>query len=235
MNRALALVPARGGSKRLPRKNVRLLRNKPLVAHTIEAALESDCFTAVMLNSDDPEILSIGNNYKDVIREQRPERLARDDSTVLETVCEITARKDIQLEFDIIALLLPTCPFRTASHIKQAFKQLSEEIDGIVSVTTYEFPPQLSVFMAEESMLEPVFEPCPLITGNTRSQDQKTIFRPNGGFYISWMSSFLRNRNFFKGKVKGFPMSRLSSVDIDSELDFEYAEYLMDRGYIPDE
>lgn len=232
--RALAVVPARGGSKRLPRKNVRKLCGKPLVAYTLEAAIESACFDKIMLNSDDEEILSIGGEYSEVDIEQRPARLAQDTTKVLELMCELADREDIKKEFDVITLLLPTCPFRRASHIREGYEQLVGDIDSIVSVTSYEFPPQLSIYKDEDSgLLTPVFDPCPLITGDTRSQDQKPIFRPNGGFYMSWISKFAVNRNYFKGKVKGYAMDRLSSVDLDDITDFEYAEFLLQNKKVP--
>lgn len=232
--RALAVVPARGGSKRLPRKNVRKLGGKPLVAYTLEAAIESGCFKKIMLNSDDDEILSIGREYKEVEIEQRPGRLAQDTTKVLELICELVDREEIKSEFDVIALLLPTCPFRRANHIREGYEQLTSDFDSVVSVTTYEFPPQLSIYKDEGTgLLTPVFNPCPLITGDTRSQDQKPIFRPNGGFYMSWINRFIENRNYFKGKVKGCAMERLSSVDLDDVNDFEYAEFLLQNNKVP--
>lgn len=232
--RALAVVPARGGSKRLPRKNVRKLCGKPLVAYTLEAAIESGCFDKIMLNSDDEEILSIAREYAEIDIEQRPARLAQDTTKVLELICELADREDIKDQFDVIALLLPTCPFRRAIHIQEGFEQLTSDVDSIVSLTTYEFPPQLSIFKDDQTgMLSPVFDPCPLITGDTRSQDQKPIFRPNGGFYMSWINKFVNNRNYFKGKVKGYAMERLSSVDLDEITDFEYAEFLLQKNQVP--
>jgi CMP-N-acetylneuraminic acid synthetase len=226
--RSLAIIPARGGSKRLPRKNARKLGGKPLVAHTLSAAQDSGCFDRIFLSSDDEEILSISEHYKDVVPWARPQHLSGDHTTALELVCSITRDEKIYTEYDVVALLLPTCPFRTAEHIKEGFAILTEEIDGVVSLTTYEFPPQLSVRL-EDELIVPVFEPCPLIDGNTRSQDQSPIFRPNGGFYIQWMKSFIVNQNFWKGRVRGYVMNRLDSTDIDTELDLQYAQFIMEN------
>lgn len=225
--KALAIIPARGGSKRLPGKNIKPLQGKPLISYTIEAAIKSDCFTKILLSSDDEEILEIGRQYQEVEGEVRPSRLAGDQVKVLELVCEIAERPELKENYDVIALLLPTAPFRQAKHIQAGFEELTPNIDSVVSLTTYEFPPQLSVTLEENQLITPVFNPCPLITGDTRSQDQKLIYRPNGGFYISWWQSFLVNQNFWKGKVKGYPMSRLASVDIDDQTDLDYAEFLL--------
>lgn len=225
----LAIVPARGGSKRLLKKNIQPLNDKPLVSFTIEAALKSQCFETVLLSSNDENILSIGRQYDGVSIEKRPERLSGDRVTVLELIKEIAERPEMSERYDFIALLLPTCPFRQASDIQAGLEQLTPDIDSVVSLTQYEFPPQLSVSLTEEGkLIEPVFDPCPLITGNTRSQDQKTIYRPNGGFYISWWTSFQVNQNFWKGKVRGYVMPRINSVDIDDKTDLMYAQFLLD-------
>lgn len=228
--KALAIIPARGGSKRLPGKNIKPILGKPLICYTIEAAIKSNCFTKIILSSDNEEILQVGRQYQEVDPEVRPDRLAGDQVKVLELVCEIADRADLKKNYDVIALLLPTAPFRQAKHIQAGFAALTPDIDSVVSLTTYEFPPQLSVTLEENQFIQPVFKPCPLITGNTRSQDQKFIYRPNGGFYISWWKSFLVNQNFWKGKVKGYPMPRLASVDIDDQTDLDYAEFLLKQG-----
>lgn len=228
MNNALAIVPARGGSKRLPGKNLRILSGKPLVRHTLDAVEESGCFQRVLLSSDDPEILKQAKRYAVVEPALRPEDLSGDFVTALTLVNTIVAKPEIQAEFDVIALLLPTAPFRTAKHIQEGFDLLTDEVDGVISLTTYEFPPQLGVTL-EGGSVKSVFEPSPLITGNTRSQDQATIYRPNGAFYIQWMKKFLVNQNFWKGKVCGYVMDRMDSIDIDNQIDLEYAEFLLSK------
>lgn len=226
--KSIAIIPARGGSKRLVKKNLRKLGEKSLVDHTLAAAQESECFSRILLSSDDENILQLADAYKDVIRCERPKILSGDHVTALQLVCDITADPAISEEFDVVALLLPTCPFRTAEHVKEGFDLLTNNVDGVISLTTYEFPPQLSVTI-EQGLIKPVFDPCPLITGNTRSQDQSTIYRPNGGFYMQWMASFIEKKNFWKGNVVGYEMNRIDSVDIDTELDLQYAQFLMDN------
>lgn len=223
---ALAIIPARGGSKRLPKKNLQLLGGLPLVCHTLNAVEQSKCFTKVLLSSDDPDILSLTEQYKIVEAAPRPKELSGDFVTALTLVNTIVKQPDICENYDIVALLLPTAPFRTSQNIQEAFELLNNDIDGVVSLTSYEFPPQLSVTLDNE-FITPVFDPCPLLTGNTRSQDQKIIYRPNGAFYIQWMDKFLKNQNFWKGKIKGYVMERIDSVDIDDKIDLQYAEFLL--------
>lgn len=228
--KALAIIPARGGSKRLPRKNLRPLGGRPLVAHTLAAAADSGCFSRILLSSDDPEMLAQADDFEGVDPWPREEALSGDKVTALTLVESIIETNGFDAEYDVVALLLPTCPFRTAQHVREGFELLSEEVDGVVSLTTYEFPPQLSVTLGEENgYIRGVFDPCPLITGDTRSQDQATIYRPNGAFYIQWMAKFMVNRNFWKGDVRGYVMDREDSVDIDDERDLEYAQFMWER------
>ncbi len=224
--KTLAIIPARGGSKRLKKKNLRPLGGTPLVQHTLDAVAKSGCVDRAILSSDDSEILALADQYPTIDPIPRPADLSGDTVTALELVNNIVSDSTIQEEYDVIALLLPTAPFRKPEHIIEGFKLLTEEVDGVVSLTSYEFPPQLSVVI-EDDLVKSVFDDCPLITGNTRSQDQSPIYRPNGAFYIQWMKKFLNNRNFWKGKVRGYVMERLDSVDIDTEMDLAYAEFLL--------
>jgi CMP-N-acetylneuraminic acid synthetase len=228
--KALAIIPARGGSKRLPRKNLRPLGGRPLVAHTLAAAADSGCFSRILLSSDDEEMLAQADGFEGVDAWPREEVLSGDKVTALTLVESIIEKNGFDAEYDVVALLLPTCPFRTAQHVREGFELLSEDVDGVVSLTTYEFPPQLSVTLGDDDgYIRGVWDPCPLITGDTRSQDQATIYRPNGAFYIQWMARFMVNRNFWKGDVRGYAMDREDSVDIDDERDLEYAQFMWER------
>lgn len=226
--KALGIIPARGGSKRLPRKNLRPLGGIPLVSHTLKAASESGCFERILLSSDDEEVLALAEAVDGVEPWPRAENLSGDRVTALTLVESIVEEGDFAEQFDVVALMLPTAPFRTARHLREGFERLDRDVDGVVSLTTYEFPPQLSVTVGEDDgFIRGVFDPCPLITGDTRSQDQAVIYRPNGAFYIQWMDRFLVNRNFWKGKVRGYEMARDDSVDIDDARDLAWAEHLL--------
>ncbi len=229
----LAVIPARGGSKRLPRKNVLPINEKPLIGYTIEAALQSNCFNQILLSSDNEEVLEIGSRYQGLEVQRRPDELAHDKTKVIELICHIVQAPEYQNRFDTITLLLPTCPFRKASDIQKGFELLDSKVNSVISMTTYEFPPQFGVYKDENTgLIKGVFDPCPLISGNTRSQDQAEIYHPNGGFFISWWNSIVRNRSFYQGKVRGYVMSRVTSVDIDNRIDLEYAEFLLQSGYL---
>ncbi len=225
--RALAIVPARGGSQRLPGKNLRPLNGKPLIGYTIEAAQRSGCFDKVLFSSDDDRLLEVAEGFG-AEAEKRPAHLAADTSKVLELICVLADRPELQRDFDIIALLLPTCPFRRPSDLRAGMELLTREVDSVVSVTDYEFPPQLGVRIeAESGLLKGLFDPSPLVTGDTRSQDQERILRPNGGFYMAWWDRFLENRNYFRGRVRPYIMPREYSADVDTQDDFDFAGFLL--------
>ncbi|NKB44869.1 MAG: hypothetical protein GKS03_11390 [Alphaproteobacteria bacterium] len=230
--RALAIIPARGGSKRLPRKNVKDLNGKPLVCYSIDAAVESGVFDTVMLNSDDSEILSMADRYESVEACPRPARLAGDKDKVINLIIELAQEPEIVERYSVITLLLPTCPFRGPEDLKKGFEMLSDDVDAVVSVTDYDFPYSMSVRVDDDGLVEHVFDPAPLITGDTRSQDHAPVYHPNGGFYFGWRDRLVANGNYFAGKTKGYVMPRLASVDIDDENDFRYAEHLVKSGRV---
>lgn len=229
--RCLAIVPARGGSKRLPRKNVLDLVGKPLIAHTIEAAMMAKCFGRVLVTTDDPEIAAIATKYEGVAVDDRAPALAGDKVKVVAVVEEICLRPEIQSQFDAVCVMLPTAPFRRVKDIRQGFDSLERGVDAVVSFAPYEFPPNMAVTLeGEEKAMKPMFDPSPLITGNTRSQDQVPAFRPNGSFYFTWIDSFIRLKSFYTGKVRGVVMTRLGSSDIDEKEDLDLARLIVAAG-----
>jgi CMP-N,N'-diacetyllegionaminic acid synthase len=230
--RTLIVIPARGGSKRLPRKNVLPLGGKPLILHAVDAALAAAPFGKVMVSTDDPEIKTVALSRSGASVDDRAITLAGDKIKVVDVISDLLDRPEIQSDFDVVGMLLPTCPFRTPTQLKEAFDALDKEVDASITFTTYEFPPQMAVGFGNDQIMKPIFEPCPLITGNTRSQDQEMVYRPNGAVFFTWVESFRRLRSFYTGRVKGTIMPRLNSVDIDDGPDFAYAQYLVDSGQI---
>lgn len=232
-HRHLAVIPARGGSKRLPKKNIAELYGKPLISYTIEAALGCGCFDKILFSSDDDKILTVAARYNGITIEKRPSALAGDKIKVIDLVREIVKRPDYQDRFDTLSLLLPTCPFRTSRDIDAGFELLTESIDSVVSATNFEFPIQMSMKIDNETKkVDYLFNPSPLVIDDTRSQDHRPVYRPNGGFYISWWHRLKINCNFFRGKVRGYVMSREKSADIDTKLDLLYAEFLLRQGVV---
>lgn len=230
----LAIVPARGGSKRLPGKNKTLLGDKPLVKHTLDAVIDSGKFDTVILSSDDDDILAIGEAMDGITCERRADALSGDKVKVIDLIKQIADRPGYEEEYQIISLYLPTCPFRTAQHISEGFEMLNKEDFGVVSVCEMGDPIQLSLTIDDNGIMNPdaIMNPSPLKTGNTRSQDFQTFYRVNGGFYIAWLKKFKQKDNFFQGQVKAYVMPRLNSVDVDNMIDLEWAQYLLDNNHV---
>ena len=222
------LIPARAGSKRFPGKNYALLGGKPLISWTIEAAIESKCFSEIIVSTDDPNVIEIANNYVEIKVEKRKPELANDTATiadVLETL--IKKRENIGYVDKVCAVLLPTVPFRNANHIRDVFNLLTELVDAVVSIKKYNIPPQFAFSLNNsDSLIKTYFEENPILKGKTRQQEQKTLYHPNGAIYLAWKDSFMKYKSFFNGTVKGYVMDEINSVDIDTKFELDYAKFI---------
>ena len=220
----------------MPRKNLLLLGGKPLIQHTLEAVIDSESFETILFSSDDEEMLEFASRRKEILVEKRVSSLAADNTKVIDLVKRIAEKEEYD-SYDQIGLFLPTCPFRTAKHITEGIRLLDQDDFSVVSVCELSDPLQLSLTLDEKTKIinaNAVLSPSPLVTGETRSQDFETYFRVNGGFYLSWMQKFRTKENFFQGQVKGYRMDKLHSVDIDHQIDLEYANMLLEKKYIND-
>lgn len=267
MKKKLCIIPARGGSKRFPGKNVAILGDKPLICHTIDVV--KNHFDKIIVTSDSDDILRIVTDYyknniyteklddlreekneavfsgkyenvvnlrdkektlfklanKHIEIEKRPAKLATDTSKVIDTVlyyAEQNAKK-----FSEVWLCLPTCPLRNEKDVTNAQEMLTAGVDSIISITEYEFPPSLGLLKGSRGELVSYDHADHWGNGNTRSQDHATVYRPNGAIYGSCTQSLLKNKNYYKGSVRGYYMPRERSADIDTELDFKVAESLL--------
>ncbi len=219
----LAIIPARGGSRRLPRKNLLNLNGKPLIAWSIEAGLNSKYIDKVIVSSDDSEILKVSKRYnaKTIIR---PTELASDTATTFDAV-EHTI-KNIENRYDYIVLLQATSPFRDERHIDEAIELLeSKNADAIVSVCEMEHSPLWSNTLDKNLSMKSFLKNDIL---NKRSQDLETYYRVNGAIYICKTEKLLKEKSFFiKENIFAYKMNRESSIDIDEEIDFKIAKVLM--------
>lgn len=226
----LAIIPARGGSKRLPGKNLMKLGGTPLIGHTIRAATDLDLFDTIIVTSDSQEIVDYANSWAsehaNVEAVLRPESLATDTSKVIDTVCHYFDKKE-NADFEQVWLLLPTCPLRTAEDIKNAQGLLTDSVDGVISITEYEFPTTLTLKYNDDGTIEDGNPEKPWVNGNSRSQDHPISYRPNGAIYGMWANKFDEARNFYNGKIKGYFMPRERSVDIDNLFDYNLAESII--------
>jgi CMP-N,N'-diacetyllegionaminic acid synthase len=211
----LAIIPARGGSKRLPRKNLLDLCGKPLIAWSIEAALKSKYISKVIVSSDDEEILNIAKEYKaDFIK--RPDELASDTATTFDALKHTL--KNVG-KYDYVVLLQPTSPLRSEKHINEAIELLKEKnADAIISVCEMEHSPLWSNTLNEDLNMSNFLRDEVL---NKRSQDLPKYYRLNGAIYICKTEELLENKGFFiKENIYAYKMDKKHSVDIDEEIDF---------------
>ena len=216
----LAIVPARGGSKRLPRKNVLELSGKPLIAYSIEAALKSKYIDKVVMASDDEEILNISKQFgSDTIK--RPDELASDTATSFDAIKHVLENVK---EFDYIVLLQPTSPLRNEKHIDEAIKLLeSKKADAVVSVCEMDHSPLWSNSL-DDSLSMKNFVIDEVL--NKRSQDLEKYYRLNGAIYICKTDKLLEEKSFMlKDNIFAYVMDRKSSIDIDDEIDFKIAQF----------
>ena len=227
----ICIIPARGGSKRLPQKNIKLLCGKPLIFHTLDAVLDSAVFDKVIFTSDEDNILSqVNKNYSTqaVTAIKRPPPLATDTSKVIDTVMHhyyeavFDADKGVN-NYEQVWLMLPTCPLRTAKDVQNANKLLTKKVHSVISITDVEFPPTLSIDKNENNLISSWHKSNPWENGNSRSQDHPIKYRPNGALYGIWSTQLETFKNFYTNNTVGYYMPRARSVDIDTEFDFKLA------------
>ena len=218
----LAIIPARGGSKRLPRKNVLDLNGKPLIAYSIEAGLDSSYIDKVVVTSDDDEILTISKKYG-AVTINRPNELASDTATTFDAIKHAV---DNYEKYDYIVLLQPTSPLRDRDHIDKAIELLeSKNADAVVSVCKMDHSPLWSNTINDSLSMTGFLKDEVL---NKRSQDLKEYYSLNGAIYICDTKKLLKEKSFFlKESIFAYKMDRKSSIDIDKEIDFKIAEYLL--------
>jgi len=217
----LAIIPARGGSKRLPRKNVLDLCRKPVIAWSIEAGLDSKYIDRVVVSSDDDEILNIAKKYgAEIIK--RPSELAIDTATTFDAIKHTIENLE---KYDYIVLLQPTSPLRNEKHIDEAIELLEEKnADAVVSVCEMDHSPLWSNTLPKDNSMGNFLRDEVL---NKRSQDLEKYYRLNGAIYICQTEKFLKGKSFFiKNNIFAYKMDKKSSIDIDEEFDFKIAKLM---------
>lgn len=226
----LGLIPARGGSKSIPRKNIVEVSGKPLLAYTAQAAAASRKLTRTLLSTDEEEIARVGRAWGLEVSFLRPAELAQDETGMLPVILhalEFLERAE-QWAADIVVLLQPTSPLRTAAHIDAAIEQLEKTgADTVVSVTEvpHQFHP-LSVMRLEDGWLKP-YTAGPVIL---RRQDKPKVFARNGPAILVMRRSVLMEKKSLYGEaVAPFFMAPEESVDVDTSYDLELAEYFLTK------
>ena len=218
----LAVIPARGGSTRLKHKNIYHLKGKPLIRWMTETVVSTKEFDEIIISTDSDEIFDCVKDLP-VVRHERPADHATTKATVLEAMLDLMETHEKR--YDIFSYFLPTCPFTKREYIISGIEEFdNKQIDSVISMTEMPETIQLSCCMKNGWVL-PIFDN--LEAGLTNSKFIKKYYKPSGAFYMGRWNHILKNRNFFKGSVKGVIVPSEYSVDINTIQDIRYAESLI--------
>ena len=220
----LAVITARGGSKRLPNKNVLDLAGKPLVAWTIGEANKSKYIDKIIVSTDNENIAKVSKQYGAEVPFTRPTELSNDTANSISVI-----KHSIEFfnnEYDYVILLQPTSPLRSVDDIDKSIELLNDKVKAVVSVTEVDHSPLWSNTLPEDFSMKDFIRDD---VKNLRSQDLPTYYRLNGAIYISDIDYLYEVNGFIGDNTNAHVMEQKKSIDIDTELDFRFAEILVDR------
>lgn len=217
----LAIIPARGGSKRIPKKNIKHFLGKPIIAYSIEAALKSELFDEVMVSTDDEEIAKIAKAYGAKVPFLRSQDNANDFAVLADVVEEVLSQYSKEHKsFKQACCILPTAPFVTPDKIVKAYQKLIEDdFDTVFPVLEFSFPIQRSLKIKNNKVSMVWSEYL-----NSRSQDLESRYHDSGQFYWLKSSAFLKEKKLFSSNSGAIIISELHAQDIDTETDWKLAE-----------
>lgn len=222
----IAIIPARGGSKGLPGKNIRLLNGKPLIAYTIEAALQAKHIDRVLISTDDEEIARVAVKYGAELPFMRPTELASDTAMAIDNYIYTINRleREWSKAIDAFAVLQPTSPLRIADDIDGAIELFNaHNADSVISYTQESHPVTWHKYIDADGHFIDIFD------DNIKNrQDNRVSYYPNGAVYV-FRTAIIRERKYYTKNSYAFIMPRSRSIDIDFLEDFEYAEFLLSR------
>lgn len=218
---SLAIIPARGGSKRIPRKNIKEFLGKPIIAYSIEAAIASGLFDEVMVSTDDEEIADISKNYGAKIPFLRSKDNSNDYVGISEVCIEVISEYEkAEKIFDLICCILPTAPFVTSEKLINAKRMLDKGMyDSVFTVTEYNYPIQRSLKMEGDFIKMRWPE-----NFSKRSQDLEKTYHDAGQFYFIRTEALLREKRMFVEKSGAVILNELEVQDIDTGKDWIVAE-----------
>lgn len=220
----ICIIPARGGSKRIPRKNIKDFWGKPMIAYSIKAALKSGCFDRVIVSTDDLEIAQVAKTFGAEVPFMRPDELANDYAGTLSVIKHaIEWFEEHESKPSEICCLYATAPFVQASSIKQAYKQLqTTQADYCFSVTSFAFPIQRAIKITQQQRIEMFFPEY----FNTRSQNLEEAYHDAGQFYWGKAEAFKQLKPIFSEHASPFILPRHLVQDIDTQEDWLRAEMM---------
>lgn len=217
----VAMITARGGSKRIPRKNIKEFCGKPIIAYSIEAAIASGVFDTVMVSTDDEEIAAIAKQYGAEVPFYRSEKTSNDFATTADVILEVLEEYEKRGEsFDMACCIYPTAPFLTAKRLKEAVEKLeASDADTLLPVVAFSYPVQRALIIRNEKL---VFEYPQYM--DSRSQDLEKHYHDVGQFYVLRTEAFKQNKKLMLGNILPYEISEMEVQDIDNQTDWEIAE-----------
>ena len=220
----LAVIPARGGSKRIPHKNIRDFCGKPMIAWSIEAAKESECFGRIIVSTDDAEIAQVAREYGAEVPFMRPAELADDYLGTAPVIAHATQWQNANgQKASQVCCIYATAPFVQAGDLQRGLKILqSTNADYAFSVTSYAFPIQRTIRITSEQRVE-MFHPEHF---NNRSQDLEEAWHDAGQFYWGNAEAWLAQKLLFSHDATPVPLPRHRVQDVDTPEDWEQAEWM---------
>lgn len=225
MSPTLAVVPARGGSKRIPDKNLKEVGDRSLLAHAIEQGKQAEEIDRLIVSTEDSELRSEAEACDAEVPFARPGELSTDEASTSDVVLHALDWFEEDGEtFNFVCVLQPTVPFRTPTDIDASIRRLVETgADSVVTITEFAEPPFWAVEPSEDQIM-PYFEENPW--KRTRSQEFPTLFRPNGAVFAARVPAFRASGDFYAGDTTYWRMPRRRSIDIDEPYDLEVARAL---------
>jgi pseudaminic acid cytidylyltransferase len=221
MKKCLAIITARGGSKRIPRKNIKEFLGSPIIKYSIDAALGAGCFDQVMVSTDDQEIADIAAGLGAIIPFMRSVDASNDHATTAEVVLEVlSSYKKKGIEFEYFCCIYPTAPFITAEKLKTAYDMLvNSSAKSVIPIVSFGFP-ILRSFKIEDGLVKMNW---PEHMSN-RSQDLPLAYHDCGQFYFLKTDNFLQDKKMYTDSMLPFEMPESEVQDIDNEEDWKVAE-----------
>lgn len=219
--KAIAIITARGGSKRIPRKNIRPFLGKPVLAYSIEAAIDAGIFDEVMVSTEDEEIAETAKEYGANVPFYRSVKTAGDMATTNDVLLEVLEEYEKRGScFAMGCCIYPTAPFVTAEKLKDAMKKLAlSNADALIPVVRFSYPPQRAMVIREERLI--FKNPAYL---DSRSQDLEQEYHDAGQFYCFKTAAYRKNKKLMVGKILPYAVEEMEVQDIDNETDWRIAE-----------
>lgn len=230
MNKCIAIITARGGSKRIPRKNIKNFLGSPIIKYSIDAALKAGCFDEVMVSTDDQEIAELAISLGAKVPFVRSNENANDFATTADVITEVLEEYKLAgVVFEHACCIYPTAPFVTADKLKTAYKKLKDTgAKTLVPVVSFGFP-ILRSFKIEEGLVKMNWPEYM----QSRSQDLPSAYHDCGQFYFFNTAAFLKTKQLFTDHTVPYEMPESEVQDIDTEEDWKVAEikytFLLER------